>query len=137
MPKTLDPVATYLLLETDGTAMPLPGGEPFWRQLMSGHPTDAGIQRLLNAPHGRLLAMMPMQADWTNWEMHPAGDEVLFLVSGKLTLVLEEDGVEHCLQLTAGKLAIVPKGVWHTARMSSPCMLLALTDGLGTQHRPA
>jgi mannose-6-phosphate isomerase-like protein (cupin superfamily) len=137
MSETLDPVKTYLLLETDGTAVRLPGGEPFWTQLMSGQPTDVGIQRLMNATHGRLLSMIPMDTTWTNWEMHPAGDEILFLVSGELTLVLEEGGEERCVELTAGKLAIVPRGVWHTARISEPCRLLALTDGLGTQHRPA
>jgi len=137
MSKTLDPLQTYLLLETDGTAVPLPGGETFWTQLMSGRPTDAGVQRLMGATHGRLLSAIPMDEDWTNWERHPAGDEILFLVSGELTLVLEEDGEERFLELKAGKLAIVPRGVWHTARMSTACVLLALTDGLGTEHRPA
>ena len=137
MSETIDPVRNYLLLETDGTAVQLPGGETFWKQLMSGHPTDPGVQRLMNATHGRLLSVLPMDADWMNWEMHPAGDEVLFLISGALTLVLEEDGEERSIALTAGKLAIVPRGVWHTARMSEPCQLLALTDGLGTEHRPA
>jgi mannose-6-phosphate isomerase-like protein (cupin superfamily) len=137
MSDTLDPVQTYLLLETDGTAVTLPGGEAFWTQLISGQPTDAGIQRLMNATHGRLLSMIPMDTTWTNWEMHPAGDEILFLVSGKLSLVLEESGEERIVELTAGKLAIVPRGVWHTARISEPCTLLALTDGHDTQHRPA
>jgi mannose-6-phosphate isomerase-like protein (cupin superfamily) len=137
MSDTLDPVRNYLLLETDGTVVSLPGGESFWTQLMSGRPTDEGIQRLTNAHHGRLLSVLPMDKTWTNWEMHPAGDEVLFLISGALTLVLEQDGEQRCIELTAGKLAVVPRGVWHTARMSQPCLLLALTDGLGTEHRPA
>ncbi|HEX7080406.1 MAG TPA: cupin domain-containing protein [Gammaproteobacteria bacterium] len=136
MPQPLDPMQNYLLLETDGTAVTLPGGETFWKQLMSGRPTDPGVQRLMNAVHGRLLSLLSMDTTWTSWEMHPAGDEILFLVSGELTLVLDEDGNERCVELTAGKLAIVPKGVWHTARLSKPCVLLALTDGLGTQHRP-
>jgi mannose-6-phosphate isomerase-like protein (cupin superfamily) len=130
-------VHNYLLLETDGTAVPLPGGEKFWTDLMSGRPADPGVRRLMSSVHGRLLSALPMSKTWTNWEMHPAGDEILFLVSGELTLVLEKDGQERPVELTAGKLAIVPKGVWHTARMSRPCVLLALTDGLGTQHRPA
>lgn len=132
----LNPVENYILLETDGTATPLPGGEPFWKQLMSGEPTDAGIQRLMNAEHGRLLSAFQMDADWTVWEMHPAGDEILFLISGAFTLIVEEDGEARPVELTAGKIAIVPKGIWHTARVSQPCQLLALTDGLGTQHRP-
>ncbi len=136
MSETLNPVNNYLLLETDGTAVRLPGGEAFWKQLMSGNPTDTGVQRLMNANHGRLLSALPMDTTWTHWEMHPSGDEVLFLVSGALTLVFDEDGKERCVELTAGRLAVVPKGVWHTARMSRACLLLALTDGGGTQHRP-
>lgn len=137
MPDTIDPIRNYLLLETDGTAVTLPGGGAFWSQLMSGNPTDAGVKRLTEARHGRLLAALPMDEDWTNWEMHPSGDEILFLVSGALTLVLDEGGEERPIELTAGKLAIVPRGVWHTARMSRACLLLALTDGHGTEHRPA
>ncbi len=137
MTETIDPVHNYLLLEADGTAVPLPGGETFWKQLMSGRPTDAGIQRLMHATHGRLLTVFPMNQTWTNWEMHPAGDEILFLVSGALTLVLEEDGEERPVELEAGRLLVVPRGVWHTARIDEPCVMLALTDGLGTQHRPA
>ena len=137
MTETIDPVQNYLLLETDGTAVTLPGGAAFWQQLMSGKPTDTGIKRLLAAQHGRLLTVLTMDKDWTNWEMHPAGDEILFLISGELTLVLEESGRERPVRLTAGKLVIVPRGVWHTARMSQACLLLGLTDGAGTQHRPA
>ncbi|TAJ93860.1 MAG: cupin domain-containing protein [Gammaproteobacteria bacterium] len=137
MPNLIDPQKNYLLLETDGAAVTLPGGEAFWSQVMSGSPTDAGIKRLLAAPHGRLLTVLPMDRDWPNWERHPAGDEILYLISGELTLIFEIEGEERLLKLTAGRLAIVPKGVWHTAHMIQACLLLALTDGAGTEHRPA
>jgi len=137
MSDTLDPTQNYLLLDTDGTAEALPGGEPFWTDLMSGSPKHPGIQRLMQSTHGRLLAVLPMDKDWTTWERHPAGDEILFLVNGKMTLVLEENGGERRVDLEGGRLAIVPKGVWHTARLSTPCLLLALTDGIGTEIRPA
>ena len=134
---TMDPTEYYLLLETDGKAVTLPGGEKFWRQLMSGKPEDAGVKRLLASDHGRLLTVMPMSDDWTIWEMHPGGDEILFLISGEMTLVFEEGTGERLVALKAGRLAIVPKGVWHTARMDKACVLLTITDGAGTQHREA
>ena len=56
---------------------------------------------------------------------------------GDLAVLAGPDPRAEPFELTAGQLAIVPKGVWHTARMSGPCLLLALADGLGTQHRPA
>jgi mannose-6-phosphate isomerase-like protein (cupin superfamily) len=137
MSDTIDPMKNYLLLEADGNAVPLPGGDEFWRQLMSGKPEDQGIQRLMESEHGRLLSVIERDADWVNWEMHPAGDEILMVLKGEMTLVFEEGTEERLEKLTAGRLAVVPKGVWHTARLDGPVTLLALTDGMGTEHRPA
>lgn len=133
---TIDLMKNYLLLEPDGTAVPLPGGGEFWRQLMSGHATDAGIRRLMGSEQGRLLSALSMGANWTTWEMHPAGDEILFMVEGNATFVLDlPEGLRE-VELGMGRLLVVPKGVWHTARLSAPARLLAITAGAGTQHRP-
>src|SRR5262245_55118522 len=134
---TIDLFSNYLLLEPDGAAVALPGGGDFWSQLMSGNPTDPGIRQLMGSEHGRLLSALPMNGDWKNWEMHPAGDEVLFMLEGKATFTLElSDGLKE-VTLSAGRLLVIPKGVWHTAKVSEPSRLLAITVGLGTQHRPA
>jgi mannose-6-phosphate isomerase-like protein (cupin superfamily) len=134
---TIDLLNNYLLLDTDGAAVLLPGGGEFWRQLMSGNATDPGIRRLMASANGRLLSALPMRADWTNWEMHPAGDELLFMLEGKATFILElPEGMKE-VALSAGRLLVIPKGVWHTAKVSEPSRLLAITAGLGTQHRPA
>jgi mannose-6-phosphate isomerase-like protein (cupin superfamily) len=133
MPQAFDPSENYLLLEPDGSVVRLPGGPEFWDQLMSGNPKHPGIRQLLGSAHGRLLSVFHGDADWPNWEMHPAADEVLVLLKGAMTLVFEG---EKLIELEQGQVAIVPKGVWHTARMSMPTTLLALTAGQGTQHRP-
>jgi mannose-6-phosphate isomerase-like protein (cupin superfamily) len=133
---TIDLSKNYLLLEPDGTSAILPGGADFWSQLMSGKATDPGIQRLMGSEKGRLLAALPMGADWTHWEMHPAGDEILFLLEGKATFVLElPDGLKE-IALGAGRLLVIPQGVWHTAKVSQPGRLMAITAGQRTQHRP-
>jgi mannose-6-phosphate isomerase-like protein (cupin superfamily) len=134
---TIDLLKNYLLLEPDGTAVRLPGGGEFWGQLMSGAATDPGIRRLMGSEQGRLLTALPMNADWTNWEMHPAGDEILFMLEGNATFILELSSGPKEIALAAGRLLVVPKGVWHTAKVSKPARLLAITAGLGTQHRPA
>jgi mannose-6-phosphate isomerase-like protein (cupin superfamily) len=133
---TIDLAKNYLLLDSDGSSARLPGGGDFWSQLMSGKPSDPGIRRLMASPQGRLLAALPLRADWTNWEMHPAGDEILFLLEGHATFILElADGVKETI-LSAGRLLVVPQGVWHTANVSQPGSMLAITAGQGTQHRP-
>ena len=44
-----------------------------------------------------------------NGEMHPDGDEVLFLISGRLDVVLEEDETQKVVEMTPGQTLIVPK----------------------------
>jgi mannose-6-phosphate isomerase-like protein (cupin superfamily) len=134
---TIDLSKNYLLLEPDGTSVLLPGGGDFWGQLMSGNPTDPGIRQLTGSKNGRLLSALSMSADWTNWEMHPAGDEILFMLEGKATFVLELAAGLREIVLGAGRLLVIPQGVWHTARLSEPSRLLAITAGAGTEHRPA
>jgi mannose-6-phosphate isomerase-like protein (cupin superfamily) len=133
---TINPVEDYLLLEPDGTACVIPGGGEFWRQLMSGKPTDPGIQRLMASDQGRLLTVLSMSADWTRWEMHPAGDEVLYMLEGKATFLLGLASGSIEVELGTGRLLLIPKGIWHTAKLSAPARLLAITVGSGTQHRP-
>ena len=133
---TIDLFKNYLLVEPDGTTALLPGGGDFWSQLMSGNATDPGIRRLMGSEKGRLLSASSMGADWTNWEMHPAGDEILFMLEGKATFVLDlADGLRE-VALNSGRLLVIPQGVWHTAKVSEPARLLAITAGSGTQHRP-
>jgi mannose-6-phosphate isomerase-like protein (cupin superfamily) len=117
---TIDLTKNYLLLEPDGAAVVLPGGGDFWSQLMSANATDPGIRRLMGSEHGRLLSASTMRADWTNWEMHPAGDEILFMLEGKATFVLKLSGGLSEVALSAGQSLVIPKGVWHTAKLTEP-----------------
>jgi mannose-6-phosphate isomerase-like protein (cupin superfamily) len=133
---TIDLMKKYLLLEPDGATVLLPGGGDFWSQLMSGNATDPGIRRLIGSEHGRLLSVLSMNADWTNWEMHPMGDELLFMLEGTATFLLELPDAVTEVVLNAGRLLVIPKGVWHTAKVGELARLLAITTGKGTEHRP-
>ncbi|MCA8916687.1 MAG: cupin domain-containing protein [Planctomycetes bacterium] len=132
----LDLQSTFLLLDTDGDTIELPVTDDFWQQLMSGKPADPKI-KLLAASEGRMVSAYEMTDDWDHWENHPAGDEVLVVLEGAMTLILEEGSEERLIELTAGKTAIVPRGVWHTAKVAMPTTLLAITPGQGSGHRPA
>ena len=69
-------------------------------------------------------------------EMHPDGDELLYLISGAVTLSLElADGV-LLTDLGAGDAVVVPKGVWHQITMREPGRLIHITPGPNGDARP-
>jgi quercetin dioxygenase-like cupin family protein len=84
-----------------------------------------------------LIATFAFDADWTTWERHPAGDELVCLLSGHATLVLERDGEAETMKLDKpGEYVLVPKGTWHTARTNVPTNMLFVTPGEGTENKP-
>jgi mannose-6-phosphate isomerase-like protein (cupin superfamily) len=85
---------------------------------------------------GRLICVMPQEETWDSWERHPAGDEVVVLLSGRVDLVQDLDGAEHVVELQAGQAVINPAGVWHTARVHDPGVALFVTPGRGTEAKP-
>lgn len=85
---------------------------------------------------GRLIGYYSFSGDWTSWEMHPAGAEVVICLEGTMTLVQEIDGAIVRTTLAAGEYAINPPGIWHTADIAGRATALFITPGMGTQHRP-
>lgn len=121
--------STYLRLRPDATAEPLPVGPDFWPNLMAG--------KLGDFHHEFLVTTHAFDASWTNWEMHPNGDEIICLITGSVDLTFERDGVKSALQLrNAGDFALVKQGTWHTADPLQATRLLFITAGEGTTHRP-
>lgn len=83
-----------------------------------------------------------MSASWSHWEMHPEGDEVVYLLSGSVDMVLEmPNGAgavsRRVVELRGRGAVVIPKGVWHTALVLEPGEFMSITRGAGTQHRPA
>ncbi len=119
---------TCLRLRPDNSAEPIHLGDDFWPRLMSGK---------LGTFHREYLVMtFAYDKDWPNWEMHPNGDEIVMLLEGKTTLVLEIDGAEKVVELNeSAAYVVVPRGTWHTSRARGPCRMLFITPGEGTQHR--
>jgi mannose-6-phosphate isomerase-like protein (cupin superfamily) len=58
------------------------------------------------------------------------------MFEGNATFVLDLFGGYRNVYLSAGRLLVIPKGVWHTAKVSEPARMMAITAGTGTQHRP-
>jgi mannose-6-phosphate isomerase-like protein (cupin superfamily) len=84
--------------------------------------------------HGHeLIALFEFDEDWPSWEIHPHGDEIVTLISGSATFVLDQEGGKREITLAQpGDTVIVPRGVWHTARIATPTRILFITPGEGT-----
>jgi quercetin dioxygenase-like cupin family protein len=82
-----------------------------------------------------LVAKYAFDADWPTWERHPAGDEIVVLLSGAAELVLDRGGSRESMSLAQpGRYVIVPKGTWHTARIAKAAEMLFITPGEGTEN---
>ena len=80
------------------------------------------------------MSAFSFDSDWDTWEMHPAGDEIVCLLSGRASFELEGRG--HVGELTRpGEFLIVPRGAWHTAHTTVPTTMLFITPGEGTQDK--
>ncbi|NRD72849.1 cupin domain-containing protein [Shewanella sp. VB17] len=62
---------------------------------------------------------------YSEWERHPAGDELVQVIEGETRLVLLNAGEESKHTLMPGEFFVVPQGVWH--RFESPKGLKVLT----------
>jgi quercetin dioxygenase-like cupin family protein len=85
---------------------------------------------------GRLVCVVAQEATWDVWERHPGGQEVVYLLSGRVDLVQEIDGSDHVVALRPGQAVINPTNVWHTAMVHEPGLALFITPSQGTEHRP-
>ncbi len=86
---------------------------------------------------GYLLALTDLEHSPAHLgERHPDGDELIYLVSGDVTVVIEAPGAEEHHSLCPGDALIVSRGLWHRIEVDRPARLLHLTPGPSGQHRP-
>jgi mannose-6-phosphate isomerase-like protein (cupin superfamily) len=62
-------------------------------------------------------------------EMHPDGDELLYMISGAVTVTLELTDGDRLVDLGAGDAVVVPAGVWHQITMREAGQLIHITPG--------
>jgi hypothetical protein len=96
-------------------------------------------RREADGAEGRLVMQYGWSGNWTSWEMHLAGAEVVLCIAGATTIIQEHpDGRIDRVELRPGGYAINPPGVWHTADsaedVETTCVFI--TPGQGTTHRP-
>ena len=74
-----------------------------------------------NSPHGG--------------EMHPDGDEVLYLISGQVNVVFEDEDLDDVL-MNPGDGLVIGKGLWHRVDILNPSQIVYLTPGPRNEYRP-
>jgi hypothetical protein len=85
---------------------------------------------------GRLVCVIPQDQTWDSWERHPAGEELVLLMSGRVDLIQDLDDGPHTVALVPGHAAVNPRNVWHTATVHEPGVALFVTPSRGTEQRP-
>ena len=68
-------------------------------------------------------------------EVHPDGDEILYVISGRLRIVGESAPIT-VKELGPGDACVVSKGEWHRLTMLEPAQLIHITPGPRVDHRP-
>ena len=127
-PGVFDPIRTYVHLPDGPDATLVEVGADFWSTIATR--TDLHDGRMVTAYHFRT------DADWNHWERHPAGDEIVVLLSGAMDLVLDEDGRRRTVGLRGRSAFVIPRNVWHLGVVREPADALFVTRGHGTEHRP-
>jgi mannose-6-phosphate isomerase-like protein (cupin superfamily) len=85
---------------------------------------------------GMSVGILTMEADAPHGgEVHPDGDEVLYVISGGLSITSDSNPGET-LQLGPGDACIVEKGEWHRVHVLGKTQLLHITPGPNGDHRP-
>ena len=74
-----------------------------------------------NSPHGG--------------EMHPDGDETLYLISGRANVVFL-DSDEDDIEMKPGDGLVVPQGMWHRVDILEPSQIVYVTPGPNNEFRP-
>ena len=82
-----------------------------------------------------LISSHSFSESWPTWERHPAGDELVYLLSGEAELVLRTPDGEQSIHLDSpGSYVLVPRNTWHTTRIRNAAEMLFITPGEGTEN---
>jgi mannose-6-phosphate isomerase-like protein (cupin superfamily) len=128
---TIDLLTTPLHLGLGSRARPIDGFafDPTVLQAYSEAVADDGGE-------GRMVVLIDEDGPGDHWERHPAGDEVIVCIGGKVTVVREVDDTTDEVMLGPGTATVNPAGVWHAVEVDGSARILTITPGLGTEHRP-
>ena len=122
-----DPFATLIHLREDGRALPVEWTPEVFRTARRGRSGSRGRGEARRRA-GRLPRRRVGDA--------PAGDELLYLLTGAIDAVLDEPGGERLVALRGGQACLVPQGVWHRLILRPAERPPVHHSRPGTRHRP-
>ena len=117
---------TYLLLDPEGGIKSIEGGDRFW---------SLSEDELDKIAEDWLVTEFEFTENWTSWEMHPNGEEIVYLLSGAMDLILDTGDRQKTIELRGKGLVVIPRQTWHTAKVFEPSNMLVITLGKETQVR--
>ena len=84
---------------------------------------------------GLNVGIVTLENTTNNGEVHLDGDEILYVISGELSLTSDSNPNES-LTLSSGESCIIKKGEWHKVNVIKTTQLIYMTPGLNNEHRP-
>ena len=85
---------------------------------------------------GMTVGIVTMEHDAPHGgEVHPDGDEILYVISGRLR-VIGDSAPNETLELGPGAACVVKRGEWHNVKILEKSQLLHITPGPNGDHRP-
>lgn len=94
-----------------------------------------GIPSPFDRNNGFTLCVLSMSQDAPHdGEMHPDGDEFIYVISGCLEVILELERNE-LVTVNEGEGLVIPKGVWHKVHVVAPAQIMTFSPGPGFEYR--
>jgi quercetin dioxygenase-like cupin family protein len=86
-------------------------------------------------PDGFSFSILSMDRDAPHdGEMHPDGDEIIYVISGKIEVTLELDK-EELFEVVVGTGIVIPKGIWHKIHVIEAAQLVTVVPGPSFEFR--
>jgi len=84
---------------------------------------------------GLNVGIVTLDRTTNDGEVHLDGDEILYVISGELSLT-SDSNPNQSLTLNSGDSCIIKKGEWHKVNVIKTTELIYMTPGLNNEHRP-